>query len=211
MLYQLSFPKPASGFDLTQIKPRFWEHCNTVRKNKAKSAIKTSQKAEAHFFPQPCITPVFSDTSHFSWFTKNSQLFLPLNNYLSLASFFLSSGPQAATPLDCNFTSQPQASYETTGSLPREKWFLGTEEQKGLGKTVRLKKNKHAHLPEETREGSWFSYTGRLERQCGRDAAVECPLPLLPLSYTGTGKKQKVSAYNRRDAARCSLLFSFSN
>lgn len=62
-----------------------------LRKNKAKCP-KTPRKAKSPFFFQPCATPVFSDTSHFSWFTKNSQLFLPLHNYLLLANFFLSSG-----------------------------------------------------------------------------------------------------------------------
>lgn len=75
----------------------------------------------------------------------------------------------------------------------------------GLGESSR--KPKHADVPEVMGEALCFSYVGRLERQSRRNLPMECPLLLPGLSDTGTGTKHKISACNKGDAARHSLLF----
>lgn len=83
-------PKTCNSVWLDTNNPTFLRALLHCWERTKPSAIKSPQKAKAHFFLQPCTTPVFSDNSHFSWFTKNSQVFLPLNNYLLLVNFFFS-------------------------------------------------------------------------------------------------------------------------
>lgn len=102
MLYQFSFPKPATVW-LDTNNPTFLRvllHCWERTKP---SATKTLRKLN-RIFLQPCTTPVFSDTSNFSWFTKISQVFChsTINCFWPIF-FFLPSRPQSAASLDCNF------------------------------------------------------------------------------------------------------------